>query len=157
MANRVTPAEVRNRLKNLTTADITDAVLDDLAFIPLSEAEIDTILADRGISYAGMTTAKQTLVKGAQIAMVCYRIVTDAPEDFFKIGVLDSTASKGADKKVIAEILEKEWKRLLSRAGVRLISIYTGISKGDDMIPDGEDLTNVLFDDTDEPDVSLSG
>lgn len=155
MSYRVTATEVRNRLKNLTSADISDAVLEDLAFIPTSEAEINVILSDSGFSYAGLSTDKQTLVKAAQIAMTCQKIVTDAPEEIFKTGLLDAKAVSAGDKIKLAESLEKECTRLLSRAGVRLINVFTGVNEGSDYKPDGDDDTNLLWGDTEDDIVSV--
>ena len=157
MAFRITATETRNRLKNLTTADISDSVLEDLAFIEASEAEIDVLLTNSSLTYSSLSSAKQVLIKAAEIAMTCEKIVTDAPEEDFKTGALDSKGIKSTDKRIIAEELRKEWQRYLSRAGVTTITVYTAVSDGDDMIPDSEDLTNILFNDIDETEISLNG
>jgi len=157
MSFRITATETRRRLKNLTTADIADAVLEDLAYIESAESEINVLLSDSGLTYSGLSADKQVLVKAAQIAMTCQKVVLDAPEDQFKTGVLDSNYAKSVDKTRIAEQLEKEWRRLLTRAGVKFITVFTDVSDGDDMIPDGEDLTNILWYDVDEPDISIAG
>lgn len=155
MSYRVTATQVRQRLKNLTVADITDATLEALAFIPTSEAEIDVMLSDSGITYSSLSTDKQTLVKAAEIAMTCQKIVTDSPEEIFKTGALDGKAITSKDKVDIASELEREWQRYLTLVGVELVDVYVSASTGDDYKPDGEDDTNVLWGDDDEDVVTV--
>ena len=51
--------------------------------------------------------------------------------------------------------LEKEWRRLLERAGCIIDKIHVTSKGDDDYCPDGEDLTNIDFTDEDNDELSL--
>ena len=85
MSYRITPTNVRNRLKNLTSVDITDAQLEDIAYIPVAEARIDEILSANGLAYSTLSTnAKKTIVCAAQIELAAMVVLIEAPTETFE-------------------------------------------------------------------------
>jgi hypothetical protein len=155
MAFRVTASEVRNRLKNLTSADISDTKLEDLAFIEMSEAVIDQIMSENGVTYSSLTSTKQTLIKGAQIEHCCMTIINDAPEDFFRTGVIDGDPARKGEKDSAFNMLKKGMKDKLALAGCTFIQPWVSATVGDDYKPDGEESTNLIVNDTEEDIVSV--
>ena len=155
MSCRITETEVRNRLKNITSVDISDDKLKSIAYIPLSEAYIDKLLSNAGYSYSSLASTEQTIAKGAQIALTCKAIVTDAPVEDFKTVSLESKQAKSSDKISMAQFFDDECKKLLSLIDVPYISVHAGSIEGDDVVPDGEDKSNVLIGDTTEDIYSL--
>ena len=114
MSYRVEPSDVRNRLKNISSLDIDDTKLNSLAFIESAESYVNVLLANNGVSYASLTSDKQTLVKYSEVLLTCEKIVTDAPEEVFKTGVIDSKPPSSNDKKIIADKLHDEALEVLA-------------------------------------------
>ena len=155
MAN-ITPDEVRNRLRSLNNSLIvSDSLLNSTPYIPGCEAYVNTILSDNGLTYSELDSDKQTLVKCAEIALVAMKVVSDAPVEGFKTGVISSVPVSAADREKMVNIFKKEYRDYLAKVGCADITPYTTYISGDDMVPDGEDLTNILLGDEDETTVSL--
>lgn len=151
MAN-ITPADVRYRLRSIsTTAEISDGLLNSPAYIPGCESFINQILANNSTSYGALSADKKNLVKMAEIAMVCQRVVTDAPVESFDTGIIKDKPITTSDKVALANALGKEWKDTLELIGcaIKDIAATWMVNEGNDYMPDGDDDTNVLWTDSD--------
>ena len=157
MAN-ITPAEVRYRLRSIsTTAEISDALLNSAAYIPGCESYVNVILANSSLSYSTLSADKQNLVKVAEIALVCLKVVAEAPVEGFDTGIIKSKSVPANDKGTEVAILEKEWRDALEMVGCHIQDVEGTwqVNEGDDYKPDGDDNTNLLWTDTDEETVSI--
>jgi len=125
MAN-VTAAEVRYRLQTLTSADVSDALLDSAAFLPASD-----VWLSKYVTFASLSANDQALAKAAQIAWVAARCVTSAPVRGTVAGPVEIKPISAREKKEIYDILKAEWEEMLSLLDVDM-SYFTCVSSGDD-------------------------
>jgi len=147
MAN-ITSDEVRYRLRSLNNSlVITDAMLNSVAYIPACESFVNVALANSSYSFSSLSADKQNLIKAAEIAKVCQKVVSDAPLEDFKVGPIDGKGISAADKQKMVDLLEKEMSDYLQMAGVFIYDTYASINDGSDYMPDGTDETNLLMTD----------
>lgn len=157
MAYRITGTEVRNRLRSLTSTELTDTVLDDLAFIAGAEAVMNQILANNSKSYSSLDADQKTLVKLAQIELCCEIILSDYPEDGWETGPIKFKPMGAEQRQKMIENFHKRAEWYLSLIGCTMVDVYVSSSGGDDYMPDGDDDTMIDFTDEDEDTFSLWG
>jgi len=154
--SRITSDNVRNRLKNLTSVDISDNKLEDISYIPTAEARVNIILSNNGLSYDSLSDDKKTLIKAAEIELAAMVCLIEAPVENFQTGQINSKAASGSDIEKMIEILDKNYKKLLSLAGASyIVPSFTSLSS-DDYKPDGSDATNLILGDTEEDVYSIN-
>lgn len=147
MSYRITPSEVRDRLRTMVEAEASDSLLFSASFIPMSEAWLDQMLSNSSLAYSTLSTNKQRLAKTAQIARCAYTVLAAAPKEAFKAALtefkgIDSNALEAAKK-----TLKADWKECLGLCGATTIKIGGTWSGGDNYQPDEEDLTNINWTD----------
>jgi len=147
MAYRITADEVRQKLRTMVEAEISDTTLNSASYIPLSEAWLDAILLDNGLTFSALTATKQTLAKAAQIARCAFVVLNSAPKEAYKAGLLDFKGINPAALKDALNELRREWKELLHLCDATTLKVGGSSTGGNDYQPDGEDLTNVHWTD----------
>ena len=145
----ITANDVRNRLRITdSTIDVTDAMLTSAAMIPAGDAWIDKILSLNGTGFASLSATDQALVKAAEIAFVAHKVVNSAPRRGSKTGPITIKPVPSQDKKALADELQREWELYFNALGYSLVSVSVSSVGSSDYMPDGEDLTNIDFSDT---------
>ena len=145
----ITEADVRNRLRKLTSVELPDATLQTTPYLPSGDIWIDKILSVNSTTFASLGTTDQGLAKIAEIAWVARRVVLSAPQRGAKSGIIEVKPISSKDKKELADELQAEINEIFSLAGWKSIPVYVGYRGGDDYAPDDEDLTQISFTDTD--------
>jgi len=149
MSYRIFASDVRNRLRTMVDAEVSDDLLYSSSYIPVSEAWLNQVLSDNSLSYSTLSSDKQTMAKAAQIARCAWIVLNSAPKEAFKGGL---TEFKGVDSTLLENMmksLKSEWKSLLGSCGASVAVVGGGYSGGDDYQPDLEDETNVHWSDED--------
>lgn len=159
MSLTVTTAQVRYRLRSLTSLDVSDDTLNSPAYIPAADAWLRKLI---GVA-SGVTTTSDAdtdaLLQAAKIAYVARVVFLDAPIERHKTGPLEEKGIDPQDKKNSIDLLTNEITRLLNLAGYTenktMLSMVTS-NTGDDYneLSDG-DQTNIDFslanDSSDDP------
>jgi len=154
MSYRITPDEVRNRLRTIVQAEASDSLLISTPFIPTSEAWLDQVLTNASTSYSSLTSTKQILAKAAQIARCAWSVLNAAPKESFKAALTDFRGIDSAELESAMKNLKREWQDMLDMCGASTIQVGGSWSGGDDYQPDSEDLTNIHWTDEDNDDFS---
>ena len=139
----ITAANVRHRLTDLTTADISDAVLGSPAFITTADSWMTLLLAKNGKTAATLTSDQGVIMVAAKIAFVCIRVVTKALREDFKTGIISSKRVTAKEYQEMVEILKAEIKECFTVCDFVLQKWVFTYSGGDDYHPSGEDNTNI--------------
>lgn len=156
MAYSVTGSEVRDRLRTLTSVEVTDTTLDSLAYIPACEGFVKTMLDYKGYTIASLATDKKNMAKAAIIALVAAKVIASAPLHSFKVGgLLDHKETSADEKAAMVKLLKDEAMEYLGWIGVPKYNIYVDSFTSDDYMPDGTDETNLLITDTTETTFSM--
>jgi hypothetical protein len=146
MAYRITPTEVRQRLRKLNTTQLDDTTLNSKAYIPYAEAKTDSWLARGSVTYASLAAYQQVLIDAAEIGICAARVLAYAPEEsLFLIGPFNPITVSVKDRVALIEEIEKEILDDLSAAGVKLSRCYISFSGGSDYEPDGYDSTQIDY------------
>lgn len=147
MSYRITANDVRDRLRTMVEAEVSDDLLSSAVYIPLSEAWLDQRLSDASLAYSSLSSTKQVLAVAAQTARCAWTVLNSAPKEAFSAGLTDF---KGIDSKLLKDAMDslrKEWKELLGLAGASCIKVGGAWSGGDDYQPDESDETNIHWTD----------
>lgn len=148
MAYNVTTDEVRYRLLTLTSADVSDTVLNSAAYLPVADAWINDKLGVDIIAGSTLTANQQAMAKAAEIAYCCAIVVGSAPVRGSKAGPIEIKPISAGEKKEIIAQLEKEYNRYLRLLGVDVDDEHSGAfgfatSGGDDYAPDETDESSI--------------
>ena len=154
MAYNVTTDEVRYRLLTLTSADVSDTVLNSAAYLPVADAWLNDALGITSISTSTLTDNEKAFAKAAEIAYCAAIVVSSAPVRGSKAGPVEIKPIPANEKKEILKILQAEYNRYLTLLGAELDDEFAGgfgfaSSGGDDYMPDESDETNIDFADED--------
>ena len=147
MAYRITADEVRQKLRTMVEAEVSDTMLNSVSYIPLSEAWLDTVLSENSLTYSVLTSTKQTLAKAAQIARCAFVVLNGAPKEGYRAGLISFQGINPELLKNALRELKREWSELLGMCGATVLSLGGASTGGDSYQPDGEDLTNVHWTD----------
>jgi len=139
----ITAANVRHRLTDLTTTDISDAVLESPAFITTADSWMTLLLAKNGETASSISTDQGVMMVAAKIAYVCIRVVTKMLREDFKTGIISSSRVKAAEYKEMVEILKDEIKECFTACDFVIQKWEFTYAGGDDYHPSGEDNTNI--------------
>ena len=151
----ITEADVRNRLRKLTSVELPDATLQTTPYLPSGDIWIDKILSVNSTSFSALSATDQGLAKIAEIAWVARRVVLSAPLRSSKTGLIETKPISSKDKKELADELLAEINEIYSLAGWQSVPVSATYRGGDDYVPDEDDKTNVSFTDTEEGEHSM--
>jgi hypothetical protein len=154
MAYNVTTDEVRYRLLSLTSADVSDTVLNSAAFLPAADAWINDKIGADTIAGSSLTANQQAMAKAAEIAYCCAIVVASAPVRGSKAGPIEIKPIPSEDKAKIVAMLQTEYNRYLRLLGLDVDDEHSGgfafaTSGGDDYAPDETDESSVDLADED--------
>ncbi len=107
MAN-ITAADVRNRLRVLTSVEIPDSLLETTPYIPTGDIWLNKVLEKNSKSFTGLTDNDKGLAKAAEIAFVAQRVISSAPTREHVAGPIKIKPIPANDKKEMIDILNKE-------------------------------------------------
>ena len=141
----ITAAEVRQRLTDLTTNDISDAVLSSAAMILAADGWAGRILTLNNTDVDSISTDQLALLKAAKIAYVCIRVVSKARYEDFKAGPVQTKGVTAKDYESFVKILKDEIEDILEVCGWTNKDFGFTYAGGDDFHPDGEDNTQIDF------------
>ena len=149
MSYNVTTDEVRYRLVTLTSADVSDTVINSAAFLPVADAWLNDKLGIDSVS-ADLTGNEAAFAKAAEIAYCCALIVASAPVRGAKAGPVEIKPITAGEKAEIVKILQSEYNRYLTLLGADLDDEFAGgfyveSTGGDDYMPDGSDDSSIDF------------
>lgn len=153
MAYNVTPDEVRYRLLTLTSADVSDTVLNSAAYLPVADAWLNDKLGITSVS-ADLTGSEAAYAKAAEIAYCAAIVVSSAPVRGSKAGPVEIKPIPANEKTEILKILQAEYNRYLVLLGADKDDEFAGgfgfaTSGGDDYMPDETDESNIDLADQD--------
>ena len=138
----ITPDEVRFRLRTMAVIEVSDNLLNSVAFIPFADQWIDKMLGRQSKTFTGLDTGDQIIAKTAEIAFVAQKVVASPPRGDSETGPIKIKNVKASDLERIALLLEQEWKDCLSELGIPLQQMYFTSAGGDDYSLTGQVLTN---------------
>jgi hypothetical protein len=144
---RITADNVRRRLRTIPSVTLSDGDLYSPSYIPLAEAKIDQWLTNNSLTFSGLTATQQTLLIGAEIVTCCLVVLTEAPNEAVKSGIVSFTPIDAQDRATILDKLAKELQELLGLCGIKNYAVGGSTSGGDDYIPDGLDNRNINWSD----------
>ena len=150
MSYNVTTDEVRYRLLTLTSADVSDTVINSAAFLPVADAWLNDKLGITDISSSSLTDNEKAFAKAAEIAYCCAIIVASAPARGAKAGPVEIKPISANEKAEIVKILQAEYNRYLTLLGADLDDEFAGgfyieSTGGDDYAPDASDDSSIDF------------
>ena len=126
MAN-ITGTEVRDRLRSLTSLEVTDATLASAAFIPAGDAWINKVLSNNSAgTFADLATDDKALAKAAEIAYVASKVVSNAPLEDHEAGPIKVKGISADKIKAICDLLKQEWLDAFDLLGYTTKTIYVG-------------------------------
>ena len=134
---------------------MSDATLNSVAYIPACEAYVTEMLSNGGYAYASLSANDQKLVQAAEIALVCKKVISDAPVAAFKTGPIEEKPVSASDKKAMMDILENEFQDLMDMLDCPTFTVTWTVSDGSDYTPDGSDETNIAWSDEDTESISV--
>jgi len=141
----ITAAEVRQRLTDLTTLDISDAVLASASMIPAADGWAGRILTLNSTDVDSISADQLLLLVAAKIAFVCIRVVSRARHEEFKAGPVSIKGVTAKDYESFVKILKDEIEDDLEICGWTSKDFGFTYAGGDDFHPDGEDNTQIDF------------
>jgi len=147
MAYRITAAQVRDRLRTMVKAEVSDTLLASAPYIPTSEAWLNLVLTKNSKSYSTMTDDQQALLKAVQIAYCAYKVLVAAPQESYKAGLTQFGGTDANAVKAALDALRKEWTEMLALCAVYTVSMGGSSTGGDDYQVDLSDETNIHFSD----------
>jgi len=152
MAN-ITGAQVRNRLRTLTSVEVSDTLLSDALYLDASDSWMNLILANNGAgSYSDLSDDKKAMCKVAQCAWVCLRIITSAPVDNVNAGPIKIAETNKAE---IIKAFTNEIEETLGMLGYTINGAFVMSYGSDDYAPNGTDSRNISFTDQENGDFSV--
>ena len=129
MAN-ITGTEVRDRLRSLTSIDVSDTTLASAAFIPAGDAWINKVLTNNSAgTFAALGTDDKALAKAAEIAYVASKVVSNAPLEDHEAGPIKVKGISADKIKAICDLLKQEWLDAFDLLGYTTQTIYVGSSE----------------------------
>ena len=132
MAN-ITGTEIRDRLRSLTTVDVSDTTLASAAFIPAGDAWINKVLSNNSAgTFAALSSDDKALAKAAEIAYVASKVVSNAPLEDHEAGPIKIKGISADKIKAICDLLKQEWLDAFDLLGYTTQTIYIG-SKEDSL------------------------
>lgn len=141
----ITADEVRYR-GQWESAEVSDALLNSKAFIPMGDAWLALKLSGAGLSYASLDSNEQALADAAEIAAVASVVAARAAQGEFKTGLLAIKDVNQDRLNKLAEELRDEARRYLIMIGVSEDGGFYFTSKGGgDYSPIASDETNIDF------------
>ncbi len=155
MTYNITTDEVRYRLLPLTSADVSDTVLNSASYIPTADAWINDKIGAASIAASSLTTNQKVFAEAAEIAYCAMICVASAPVRGSKAGPIQVMPIPANEKKEMVAILKDEYNRYLALLGIARDDAEAGgfgfsSSGGDDYMPDEEDESQIDFADTED-------
>ena len=147
MAN-IVAADVQNRLRTLTSTDVTSTLLATTPYIPAADAWLNQILSNSSLSAFGdLSSDKQALCKAAEAAWCAAKVIASAPLRASRAGPIDIKPILAEDKKFMIDILRAEWTEYLTLVGASATAGYYtfDLAGGPDHMPEDTDATQIDY------------
>jgi len=145
----ITAGEIRQRLKGLTSADVSDTVAGDASHKLAADAWAEAILAKNTTSVALLEDYQAALLKAAKLDYVALRIVTAALTGEFRAGVFSGKGPSAGDMQIMVDTLKTLIQDTCDAAGLAVTDMPVSSSGEDDYMPDGKDATMIDLSESD--------
>lgn len=148
MSLSITQSRVYARLRTLISTDFYDS--DDVTdyFIVDAVARVNNMLSNSSKDYDDLTADEKIICENIACLYACIEIIESSPEFDFGDGPITEKAIKSSDKVILTEKLEKKIKSLFSEISCSTIQSRISFSGGNDYVPDGENIKNIDFSDS---------
>lgn len=131
----ISAAEVQAAL-GMTAAQLPDATLATAFYIPACDAAVDRL-----VTFSSLVDPQKALVKAAEIALCCEKVILRPPAEDFDFGVVKG--KDVVDRKTLAAQYHEMWIESMEAAGTAMGTGGAASVGGADYHPSGVDTTNI--------------
>ena len=155
MVSSVRATDIQNRLRTLSELQVSTQLVESKPYLPAADAYFEKLADRNGSSYDDLTTSEKILADQIIIAMTCKKIIMSAPLPGLEAGAIRIKSISAEEKQTICSALQTEIDEAIEILGWTLWKKMNSYYLSDDYMPDGEDLTNLLFLDEEETEISI--